>query len=102
MTSEIIEDLLRYDCIVTAQALLFEASRFLAPNQLFEALVLAWRLDHLPSARRIIPQGLQAIQAGLFVRGKAALPGTRAKRNRGRSRGPRMMLRAFSRNWYGF
>ncbi|KAI9638672.1 uncharacterized protein MKK02DRAFT_43074 [Dioszegia hungarica] len=56
-TKETIELLLRYDCIVPAQRFLYLQCKWLERSELYDALVLASRLDHLPSACRIIPLG---------------------------------------------
>lgn len=71
---EIIVDLLRYDCIIPAQRLLFQTSSFLPSSQLFDALVLASRLDHLPSACRIIPPGFRSYDPVHACGGKPLCP----------------------------
>ncbi|KAI9638671.1 uncharacterized protein MKK02DRAFT_32062 [Dioszegia hungarica] len=55
--TEVVNALIRYDCIGPAQRLLFEGTKDLRAEYLYNALVLASRLDHLQCADGIIAQG---------------------------------------------
>ncbi|KAI9638669.1 uncharacterized protein MKK02DRAFT_32060 [Dioszegia hungarica] len=55
----IIDILLQYDCVGPAQRLLFDGSKDLDAEELYDAFVLASRLDDTRSACRILPQGFR-------------------------------------------
>lgn len=54
----------RFDRIPIARRVLYAVSRNLSGSELFDALVLASRLDDLPCAYRIMAQGWKSVEGG--------------------------------------